>query len=121
MVNMSAARAAIETLYRGTCTVTEHQPYTKENKSTGYHDVNVHENKPCHLSFSQIKSTAQGDGAAATIQITKLFIAPEVQIKPGSKLTIAQNDITTEYKNSGVPAVFPTHQEIVLELFKGWA
>ena len=41
MVNMTAARVAIETLYDGTCTVTEHQPYTKPNKSTGYQDVDV--------------------------------------------------------------------------------
>ena len=26
-----------------------------------------------------------------------------------------------EYKNSGEPAVYNTHQEIMLELWKGWA
>ncbi len=31
------------------------------------------------------------------------------------------NDRVSEYKNSGVPSVFPTHQEIVLERFEGWA
>jgi hypothetical protein len=42
-------------------------------------------------------------------------------VKPGSKLTITQNDMTTEYQSSGKPAFYSTHQEIVLELFKGWA
>jgi hypothetical protein len=49
------------------------------------------------------------------------LIAPEIHVKPGSKLTITQNGVTTEYKNSGEPALFDTHQEIILELFKGWS
>lgn len=77
---------------------------------------------PCRLSFKTINSTNQNDNAAsAVVQIVKVFLAPEIKVKPGSKLTITQNDVTTEYKCSGKPAFYSTHQEIVLELFKGWA
>lgn len=116
------ARKAIESLYDGECTITEHQKIKKENKSTGFGDVVVHEDVPCRMSFKTINSTNQTDTAAsAVVQIIKVFLAPEIQVKPGSKLTITQNGVTTEYKSSGEPAIYSTHQEIILELFKGWA
>ena len=51
----------------------------------------------------------------------KLFIAPEINVMPGSKIVVTQKGRTTEYKNSGEPAIFDTHQEIMLVKFKGWA
>ena len=119
---MVKARKAIESLYDGLCTITEHQKIQKENKSTGFQDVVIQENIPCRLSFKTINNTNQTETAASTVgQITKVFLAPEIKVKPGSKLTITQNDVATEYKSSGEPAFYSTHQEIVLELFKGWA
>lgn len=59
--------------------------------------------------------------ASALVQVTEIFLAPEIVVKPGSKLTITQNGITTDYKSSGIPATYSTHQEIVVEIFKGWA
>lgn len=119
---MVKARKAIESLYDGRCTITEHQKIQKENKSTGFQEVVVLENEPCRLSFKTITNTNQTDTAAsAVVQIITVFLSPEIQVKPGSKLTITQNNVTTEYKSSGKPAIYSTHQEIVLELFKGWA
>ena len=31
------------------------------------------------------------------------------------------NEVTMDYKNTGKPAVYDSHQEISLELFEGWA
>ncbi len=103
-----------------TCTVTEYIKYQKPNKATAFKELVVLENLPCRLSFKQI--TAVGDGMAPVLsQSDKLFIAPDVVIKPGSKITVYRGDTVTEYSNSGQPAVYPTHREIALELFKGWA
>ena len=115
------ARKAIESLYDGKCTITEYQKVKKENKSTGFEELVVLEDIPCRLSFKTTNSTNQTDTASAVVQITKVFLAPEIHVKPGSKMTITQNGVTTEYKSSGQPAFYSTHQEIVLELFKGWA
>lgn len=114
-------RKAIEMTYTGKCTITEQKKVTKANKSTGFVDDEVLINQPCKLSFSRISNTNQGETAASIGQITKVLIAPEIQVKPGSKLTITQNGVTTEYSKSGEPATYNTHQEIVLELFKGWS
>lgn len=115
-------RKAIESLYNGTCTIIEHQKYQKENKSTGFKDVKVLENQPCRLSFKTVTEAKPNENTASNIvQSTKVFLAPEITVKPGSKLIITQNGVTTEYKNSGKPAHYETHQEIILELFEGWS
>ena len=118
---MVKARKVIEALYLGNCTITEHRKVKKENKSTGFEDTVVLENQPCRLSYSTVTNANQGDSVTSVSQIIKVFLAPEIRVKPGSKLTITQNGVTTDFKNSGEPAYYTTHQEIVLELFEGWA
>lgn len=121
-IKMVRAREAIESLYDGLCTITEHKKVKKEDKSTAFEEVVVLSEQPCRLSFQTINSTNQTEtGASALTRIVKVFLAPDIQVKPGSKLTITQNNTTTEYKSSGEPAYYTTHQEIVLELFKGWS
>jgi hypothetical protein len=119
---MVKARKAIESLYFGTCTITEYQKVKKENKSTGFVESVVLENQPCRLSVNTINSTTSTEtGASALVQVVKLFISPEIKVKSGSKITVTQNDVTTEYQNSSEPSYYVTHQEIMLEHFKGWS
>lgn len=108
-------------MYDGRCTIIEHQKIRKENKSTGFHEVVVHEGIACRLSFKAVNSASHGDTASSITQSIKVFLAPEIDVKPGSKLAITQNGVTTDYNASGKPAVYNTHQEINLELFEGWA
>lgn len=116
------ARKTIESLYNGRCTITEYHKVTKANKSTGFEEVTILTDQPCKLSFGTNNSTSSANGGASAVaQIVKVFISPDIIIKPGSKLTITQNGVTTVYKNSGQPALYSTHQEITLELFEGWS
>ena len=117
-----AARKAIESTYFGTLTVMEMKKIKDEDsKLTKTEPVVVLKNQPCRLSFETLKATIQSDSAAAITQVTKLFVSPDVSITPGSKITVTQEGMTTDYTSSGVPAVYPTHQEIILELFERWA
>jgi len=115
------ARKALETLYTDTCTIIEYQEYQKPNKSIGHREVQVLENQPCMISFKTSNSTDNTESASALSQIVKVFLAPEINVKAGSKLSITRNGVTTDYKSSGEPALYDTHQEITLELFKGWS
>ncbi|ABX43319.1 hypothetical protein [Lachnoclostridium phytofermentans] len=121
-IAVKQARKAIEILYDSTCTVIE---YRKEKdpvtKVTSNQEVIIHLDKSCRLSYSSKNKANQTDTANAVEQVIKVFIAPELDIKAGSKLVISSKGRMVEYKNSGVPAVYDTHQEIILELFKGWA
>lgn len=118
-----AARKAIESTYEGVCTIVERRDMRDEvTKITRKNEeVPVVENQPCKLSFEKLNAVVQTDTAAKLTQGTKLFIAPEIKIKPGSKIIVEQNGTTTEYSASGEPAVYFSHSEYMLELFKGWA
>lgn len=112
-----AARKAIERTYIGVMTVLEYKsvkdPVTKITRTQW---VIVLENQPCNLSFENITTAVQTEAAATISQAVKVLVSPDVTIKPGSRLKITQNGVTTEYTSSGIPAVYPTHQEIMLEL-----
>lgn len=117
-----AAREAIEATYFGMMTVTEMQKVKDEkSKLTNKEPVVVLEDKPCKLSFETLKAAVQTDTAAAITQVIKLFVSPDVTIRAGSKITVTQDGVTTDYTASGIPAVYATHQEIMLELFERWA
>jgi len=114
------ARQAIESQYDSKCDVIE-----KKKKEVKNITKNVEEkvltDKACRVSFEDVYVNTETDTEAKKVQKIKLFIAPELQIKPGSKIVVTGRGRTTEYKNSGEPAVYNTHQEIMLELWKGWA
>lgn len=115
-------RNAIEQLYEDTCTVIEFQsvkdPITKVTKKQ---EVIVLTDQLCKLSFSTAKTTDVGDNVATVSQEVKLFISPNISIKAGSKIIVTHDNIEHVYKSSSEPSTFFTHQEIALELFKGWA
>lgn len=115
------ARKALEGTYDGICTVIERQ-YIKDEKTKikRLKEIEVIKDQPCHVSFEKVTATVQTETAATTSQGIKLFLPPEITIKSGSKIIVDQNGIYTEYTASSVPAVYVTHQEIMLEMFKEW-
>ena len=118
-----AARKAIESTYAGRCSIYERRDLRDEKTkiTRKKEEVLVVENQPCKLSFEKLNALLQTDTAASRTQGTKLFIAPEITVKPGSKIMVKQNGVTTAYSASGVPAVYLSHAEIMLEWFGGWA
>jgi hypothetical protein len=114
-------KAALKTLWKDRLTVAEWGEVTKPNGSTGFDEVQTLTDEPCKLSFSTIKETNQNDENAAVVQVTKLFCDNLLTIKAGSKITVTRDGNTFEFSQSGLPAIFGSHQEIVLVPFAGWA
>ena len=112
------ARKALERGYEGRVTVIEQRKVTKPNHTTSFCDVEVLEDQPCRLSFSSIPPAANGENFSTLSQTVKLFVPPDIKIKEGSKVRVTQNGTTRDYKASGVPAEYSTHNEINLELWK---
>lgn len=114
------ARKAIESTYTDKCNITEYVN-TKINNVVSTSKELITSDEPCRLSFSKLSSTTESDEASSVAQIIKLFISPDIEIKPGSIIEVSRNSKTTRYKASGKPAVYLTHQEIILELEQRWA
>ena len=122
-------RKFTEMLYDGRCDIYEYEKITRENGSTQLKETAVAEDVPCRLSYttrlsySGLKSSAGSESVLANtpVQQIKLFLSPDIRIKAGSMIIVTQNGITQRYKNSGEPAVYRSHQEIVLEKLERWA
>lgn len=123
MVGGKSYAAAIKSLWRGKCTVTVRNNDTTD-ENTGrvvVGEVDTYTDEPCHISFNTVNATQPENNAANIVQSITLFIDRAVVIPEGSKITVTQNGATAVYEKSGKPAVYSTHQEIPLEIFKGWA
>lgn len=117
-----AARQAQEAMYEGLCVIVEYHTVRDETtKLSEEEEVVVAEKVPCRLSFEKLDAAFRTEAATAVSQGIKLFLSPEIKVSSGSKIIVTQNGMTGEYSASGVPAMYPTHQEIILGLFRGWA
>lgn len=123
MVGGKSYAAAIKSLWQGKCTVTvRNNDTTDENTGRVVEgEVDTYTDEPCRISFDTVNATQPENNAANIVQSITLFIDRAVVIPEGSKITVTQNGATAVYEKSGKPAVYSTHQEIPLEIFKGWA
>lgn len=120
---ITTARKAIEATYIGICDISEYKgtrDIVTKITNTKKEEV-VKEKQPCRVSFEDSYSNEETENQSKTSQKIKLFISPDFIINPGSKIVVTQNGRTNIYKNSGIPAIYETHQEIMLEVWKGWA
>ncbi|WP_431808800.1 hypothetical protein [Lysinibacillus sphaericus] len=119
---VSARRKAVESLYKGLCTVKVWQEVDDPvTHATTHKEVTLLSDQKCKLSYEKQTSTTPIGGPAVIAQTTKLFIAPELDIPAGSKIIVTQHGKTTEYARSGEVAVYMDQQEIQLELFERYA
>lgn len=117
----AAAKQAVEALYEDECTVTAFVPTINEETGvTEPVETVLYENIPCRISFDANTAAADSEAPAIDRDAT-LFIAPDVDIPAGSKISITRQGMTTDYHRSGVAAMYATHQEIKLKLYEEYA
>lgn len=121
---MNAQRKALERMWKDRCTILCQKKVTNpDTKLTDFEEVPLLEDVPCKLSFEKLAST-DGDNVAAKFQNVKLFLSPDIEIPAGCKIIVNRfNDVQRKFtfSHSGEAGVFTHHQEIYLELWKGWA
>ena len=110
-------REAIEAWYTDKCNITGTKK-VQNGSITSFEDDIIAENQPCRLAFSNIQTTTDADGSSMINQTVKLFISPDIDIKPGCNIEVIRGDKIMMYKCSGMPAIYDTHQEIVLDALK---
>ena len=123
---VTGQKEALASLWQGICSVTVREGVQNPlNKRTEFAEIVVHEDVPCKLSFHisyESGSSVVDDGNGSVVkQVARLFLASDVVIPAGSKISVTQNGRTVDYEKSGQPVVYASHQEILLQLFRGWA
>lgn len=110
-------RKAIESLYKGVCTVYQYKSVVDPvTKRTSVKEVVSCVDQPCRLSYKNKVSANESNTISSVSQTIMLFVAPELSIPAGSKIVVTQNNVVKTYVASGQPAVYTNHQEIVLEI-----
>lgn len=118
-MDISIARSAVESLYLDRATIIEYQSvFNTEDCSTGIQELVVCENQPCKVSHVSARQAYDGVASDDIRLITKLFISPDINVKPGSKIILDRNGVETVYRNSGEPSMYYNHQEIIIETWE---
>lgn len=119
-MNLESHRRAIERLYTDRCTIYRHQqvkdPVTKE---TRLELQPVYEDQPCRISQRTLGQNNQTEAQNEIRYETKMFIAPELDIRQGDLLEVTRGTVTRKY-TAGEPFPYPTHQEVSIQR-KEWA
>lgn len=115
------ARKEFEKMYDSKCDIYKNKEITKANMSIGYEEVKVYENEPCRVSSSSKTPSSPTDNMSNISMNIKLFISPNIKVMPGSRIVVTSKKEQLAFKSSGIPAVYDTHQEIVLESFEEYA
>lgn len=112
----------IEHFYEDRCSVFEKQEVFDETRKVHKDkEVVVIKEEPCRLSFETLKADDEANPAQKVVQDTKLFLRPDIVVKEGSKIVVKHNGREDIYARSGIPAVYVTHQEIMLKPFERWS
>ena len=113
------ARPNIERMYRGFLTVYEWSSVTDPiTHVTSEVETAIVVDQPCLLSNTSTAPTTSSEGVPSVSKTTKIFVAHDIHIKEGSKLVVTQDGVTNTYERSGVPAMYPTHQEVTVNLLE---
>src|SRR5690606_26311505 len=101
-----------EGLYEDRATISRHMEYEDQTtKETKRDLVPVYENQPCRISQRALAANTQTETVNQIAYETKLFIAPELEIKQGDVIEVTRGTVTRKY-TAGEPFVYPTHQEV---------
>lgn len=110
------ARKAIEGTYNGLCAISNYEniknPKTFE---TELKEVEYYTDVKCKLSQVNLTTIKQTESIGNIVYDAKLFLAPEINIKSGSKIQIKQNGMGYVFEYAGEPFKYMTHQEIMLK------
>ena len=107
----------MERLYHDTCDIYKGVEALDDiSKQTYFSWELIRSGEPCRVSFSGVVPVVRGDAVTTVSQTIKLFLKPGVEVLPGSKIIVTRGGVETEYRASGQPASYPSHQEVMLEL-----
>ena len=107
-------RRAVERLYDGRMTVEEARKEKNAKNITALVWSAVIEDVPCRVSYKTVAPAGRSDTVDSIAQTITLFTAPDIDIKPGSRMIVVQRGHTMRFSCAGVPAVYESHQEVPL-------
>lgn len=120
LINYKRHRRVVERLYEDSCTIYRHQKTTDpDTEETVLEPVVIYSDQPCRVSQKTLGTNNQTDAQNDVQYETKLFVAPELEIKQGDMIEATRGTLTRKYE-AGEPFLYPSHQEVSIQR-KDWA
>ncbi len=115
-------QTVLSKLYTGICNIYEYETFKDNDTKVIKQCINIkYENIPCRVSYynnsSNIVTFKEDTFNNIITQKVKIFLDNNILIKAGSIIEVSQNGKVNKYKNSGEPAIYSNHQEIMLDIF----
>ena len=111
---ISLVKRAVEHLYDGRMTVEEARKEKNAKNITALVWSAVIEDAPCRVSYKTVAPAGRSDTVDSIAQAITLFTAPDIDIKPGSRIVVTQRGRSMRFSCAGIPAVYESHQEVPL-------
>lgn len=102
----------LESTFDKKCNVYTYKSIIENGIMLGQEKVLQYENIPCAISYKSLNTSLNDNIKSNVVQVIKLFISNKYKISPNSTIEINK----TFYINSGMSAIYDTHQEIILKL-----
>lgn len=117
-------KRAIAPLYTDVCTVYEKRA-VNENGRTKFEEVCRYENIPCRISakaylFGENAASMKGNQLNISKK-TKIFLPCEYEILPGSTIAVTSRGRDKVFAKSGEMSFYESHNEVMVEIMKGYA
>lgn len=120
MINYRRHRREIERLYEDACTIYRYEKTTDpDTGETVQTLVAFYTDQPCRISQKALGTNGQTEAQNNISYETKLFIAPDLEIRQGDMIEVTRGIVTRKYE-AGEPFLYPSHQEISIQR-KEWA
>ncbi len=109
--------------YTDRCNV--YEKCVKEGNFTGFEMKILYENAPCRMSAKSYlfgeNAGSRGDNVLKISKKIKLFFPPDYKIKPGCRIEVTHMGECTVFGKSGEMNLYPTHNEVMVEIEKDYA
>lgn len=116
---LQGARHKLDAFYDGVCSVSHYEVLPgvvdQVKEVAGGSEI------PCHLDYGDVGPVEALEPGQRVVLGATLFLAPEVEIAPGSRVSVKQNGVQLVFEASGEAAVYQTHQEVPLRMAGKWA
>ncbi len=109
----------LESLWNDRCRIFEFEKvFNGSTKRTENKLIEKEKGIKCRISYNTLKSVESTDSHGRVNQVIKLILDPNIAIKPNSVIEVEKVGVLYKFKNSGIPAIYTNHQEVILINYK---
>lgn len=114
---MKNVESALKKLWKGRCSITDIVNWEDDRGITKCCKRITAENVPCRISYKTYKRDRAGESKENVNELSRevrLITDKNVSIKAGCRISVEQNGMKREFEAAGIPAVYSTHQEVMI-------